>query len=72
MKIKYLKTATFNSNGVTFEKDLIVEVSDAVGTELVDTFKGFFEVIAEAPKAKVEVSNDTEEKTKKAPQAPKK
>lgn len=46
MQIKYVKDPSFSSDGVSYFKDEVTEVSNEIGTRLVSTFPGFFEVVS--------------------------
>lgn len=69
MQIKYLRDASFSSDGVNYFKGEITEVSDEIGNKLVSTFPGFFEVISKqvVQSAAQEVAVTAEPKVVKAP-----
>jgi len=50
MKIKKIIEGVFVSNGIKFEKDVVVDVDDTFGKYLLATFKNMFEVVEQSKK----------------------
>lgn len=44
--LKYIKTASFTTKGITLEKDSTIELEDSVAEELFATFTGMFEKVS--------------------------
>lgn len=60
--LKYIKTASFTTRGVTLEKDSTIELEDTIAEDLFTTFTGMFEKVSKVV-TKPEAEKVTEKST---------